>query len=160
MGKSPWDLAAILSVIAKPERPIDYLAAVIDGKQANVTDFRIGVYHDAEPHTYDIDPDNIPLIRECHEYYERVIEKLQPVINPIECEAISEILGTAWEVHRDKTGDLIGHADLMGTTGDFSKDFEKYMRDHVSPVKTLEEVIEWMEKHPVSFRSLLTELAN
>jgi len=154
MGKSAWDVAATLSVIARPPSPVDYMAAVADGVKKGIQGYRVGILEAGHPGTTSIDPDDHALRAECEQLYKDVIKRLQPVISPIMCPAVDELVQPHDRLGWDEHG-WIGLPDDRLVAGDFGPSFEAYVAGlESSEIRSIEDLVKWNDEHPVSRRRL------
>ena len=149
MGKTAWDVAATLSAIAQPATPVDYLAATEIGLKKGVSGYSVGVLGAGHPCTTSIFPDDHALRVECEELYSDALERLQPAINPIDCAAVDELVKPS-SISDAPWAQIMGCPDDCMTFGDWGWSFDAYAADlKSSKVKTLEDLIEWNNQHPV-----------
>lgn len=153
MGKTPWDLAAVLSVISKSDNA-KYLEAVATPSQ--LSDFRFGLVRDAHPCTKDIDPSGGDLRTECEAFYESIIRQLEPTIDQVECEAVDQMLNFDGSIGWDDNGRWIGIPDDLIVFDRFADDFKTYLQTHRpdSEIKTLSDLVQWNKLHPVGSTSV------
>jgi hypothetical protein len=155
MGKSPWDLAAVLAVIAKPSYPVNWLAAV--AAKRPLSDFRVGVVRDGFPCTKDFDPTNHALVAECGTWYDNIIERLGVSVDPVVCPALEELVKPHGLFGWDENGKWKGCPHDLGCAGDQAASMKEYLAGHQpGGLRTVEDLVKWNNANPASSGSRLS----
>ena len=155
MGKSAWDLAAVISSVKEPRGNQDYMKAVESGYKTPIDEFDIGIVRYAHPCTKDIDPNDSVLIAECTALYDKVIAMMQPKVDPVECPAVDELAKEHDVVGFDADGKWAGIPDYLVTFGAFAESVNKYLAGlDETQIKTFDDIIQWNDHHPASLNPI------
>jgi len=151
MGKSPWDLAAVLSCLKETSDRTDYMDAVKLGSTMHIGSFGVGIVRDAHPCTKDIAPEDTAQRAECTALYDKVIAMLDPVVDPVVCPAVDELAKEHDVVGFDADGNWAGIPDYLLTFAAFAEGVNEYLANlGTTEIKTFDDIIRWNNDHPVS----------
>ncbi|ORX38205.1 amidase signature domain-containing protein [Kockovaella imperatae] len=152
MGKSAWDIAAILEKIVVPGRSfVAYTQKPYD--RVSTSPIRLGIHRNhVKPEGSEDDEVTAELREEARHMFENALEKLMPMIkaDPADTEDVNAMFQgpAASDKEGEKPSFLDGPNQILFEVEAFEAINEHLARIDNCPVKNLKDLVEWNEQHP------------